>query len=517
MRKGLASGCVGSPTAEGIIERKQIRGSSLLVAGNVLSIGINFATQVLLVRYLSKHQFGVWSYALSVVAFCKTFAPLGVDEALSRFIPIYHERGQREQMVGAMLLAIGIVTGTSAVGIFAFHAAPYYIARLLHGGVEPLPILLITVFLVPVETLDVLVMNLFACFARPRSIFLRRHVLAPGLRFVVVVALIAVHSNLTFLAYGYLAASAAGIVLYSLVLLAYLRHEGVTRDLKLRDIKFPFRELLGFSLPLMTTDLMTVVNGSIVVLILGYCRGFDAVAMYRVVLPAAALNKIVMTGFSLLYTPQAARLFARGDAASLNQLYWRTARWLGVASFPIFAVTFCFAHPLTVFMFGHRYAGSSVLLALMSLGYYFNVATGFNGLTLKVYGKVRYLAMLNVAAALCSIILSALLIPRFGALGAAISSSTAMIIHNAVKQLGLRLASGVRMFDRECLPVYALIALTTVGLLSIQSAARPNIFVGIGLVGLTSILVLLVAKRNLHLVEVFPEARRVPLLGRFFV
>lgn len=510
------SATANSDTAA-IIERKQIRGSSLLVAGNLLSIGINFVTQVLLVRYLTTHSFGLWSYAISIVAFCKTFAPLGVDEALSRFVPIYNERGERGRMVGVILLAIGIVAASSAVVIISFYMAPHYIASILDGGTEPFPVLLIMIFLVPVETLDVLVMNLFACFARPRAIFFRRHVLAPGLRLTVVLALIAAHSNLRFLAYGYLAASFAGVVVYSFVLVVYLRREGLISDLNFNNIRFPFRELLGFSIPLMTTDLMTVVNGSVIVIILGHFHNFDAVAMYRVVLPAAALNKIVMTGFSLLYTPHAARLFARGDNAALNQLYWRTARWLGVASFPIFALTFCFAHPLTVFMFGDRYAGSSLLLALMSLGYYFNVATGFNGLTLKVYGRVRYLATLNVLTALCSIVLSILLIPRFGALGAAVSSATAMIIHNVAKQLGLRLASGIHMFDRECVPVYALILLSIFCLFSIQSATRPNIFVALVLVGLASTLVVVAVNRSLHLLEVFPEARRVPLLGRFFV
>src|SRR5690348_308369 len=39
--------------------RKQVRGSSLFLFGRVLSLGINFFTQVLMVRYFSTRDFGV--------------------------------------------------------------------------------------------------------------------------------------------------------------------------------------------------------------------------------------------------------------------------------------------------------------------------------------------------------------------------------------------------------------------------------------------------------------------------
>ncbi|MFN8476214.1 MAG: hypothetical protein U0074_00090 [Kouleothrix sp.] len=68
----------------------------------------------------------------------------------------------------------------------------------------------------------------------------------------------------------------------------------------------------------------------------------------------------------------------------------QTAVWTSVLSFPIFALTFSMANPLTVILYGQKYASSAVLLALLSFGYYFNAALGFNGLTLKVYGRLRH-------------------------------------------------------------------------------------------------------------------------------
>jgi O-antigen/teichoic acid export membrane protein len=64
--------------------RKQIRGSSLLLLGRVLSLGINFFTQVLMIRYLSTRDFGELAYGLAVVSFFRIFASLCLQDAIPR-------------------------------------------------------------------------------------------------------------------------------------------------------------------------------------------------------------------------------------------------------------------------------------------------------------------------------------------------------------------------------------------------------------------------------------------------
>ena len=64
--------------------RKQIRGSSLLLAGKMLAMGINFACQILIVRYLSTADYGAWAYGLSVVVFCQNLAVFGLDRGINK-------------------------------------------------------------------------------------------------------------------------------------------------------------------------------------------------------------------------------------------------------------------------------------------------------------------------------------------------------------------------------------------------------------------------------------------------
>ena len=74
-------------------------------------------------------------------------------------------------------------------------------------------------------------------------------------------------------------------------------------------------------------------------LTLGYFGEMQDVAVFAAALPLAMLNQTVMRNFSLLFTSSASKLFAKGDFEGINDLYWQTAVWLAILTFPIFALT----------------------------------------------------------------------------------------------------------------------------------------------------------------------------------
>jgi len=107
--------------------RKQIRGSSLLLFGRILSLGINFVTQVLMVRYLSTRDFGELAYGLAVVSFFRIFASLGLQDAIPRFVPIYRENREYGKMFGTILLAVGAVLATGVFIVVVVWLAPLFL------------------------------------------------------------------------------------------------------------------------------------------------------------------------------------------------------------------------------------------------------------------------------------------------------------------------------------------------------------------------------------------------------
>src|SRR5690242_7213959 len=72
--------------------RQHVRGSSLMLVGRGLALGISFLVQVLTVRYLSKSDYGAYAYALTAINLGSMLALLCLDKALARFLPVYHEQ-----------------------------------------------------------------------------------------------------------------------------------------------------------------------------------------------------------------------------------------------------------------------------------------------------------------------------------------------------------------------------------------------------------------------------------------
>ncbi len=485
----------------------------MLLAGRVVSLGINFAVQVLIVRYLTKENYGAFAYALSIAVFGQTIVTFGLDRAVTRFVPMYDERDDYASLFGALLLV-----GTTVVGLgLAFIALVYglqgVIGQTLIHDHTALSLLLILIVLTPVQALDDLLTGLFAVLARPRAIFFRKYLLTPGLRLVVVIALILGNAGVFFLSGGYVVAAAVGVAIYAAMLVRALRIQGLLDHFDPRAVRIPAREILSFTIPLLTTDLVYAVMAVSDAILLGHFRGPTAVGALRAVQPAAQLNQLAFSTFLLLFTPHVARLFARGDRTGVGRLYWQTTVWIAVVSFPIFILTFALARPVTVLLFGARYESSAVLLAILAVGYYFQAALGFNGTTLMVFGRLRYIVVLNVLAVLVNIGLNVVLIPAYGMVGAAIGTTGTLVAHNVLKQVALRKATGISFFRRSYIATYVSIVVASTCVL-VGSQAIDSWDVQLSLAAVAIVAVLGLNRRVLEIGETFPELLRFPGVRR---
>jgi O-antigen/teichoic acid export membrane protein len=489
--------------------RQQIRGSSMLLAGRFLGTAINFAAQVSLVRYLSKSDYGAWAYAVGLVGFFHIFVSLGLDKVVDRFVPIYHENRQYGRLFGTILTALFVIFLTSAVVIGAFFLFPDFVSRWVKQ--DGPPILLIMVFVIPLDAIDMVMIRLFACFASPRAIFFRKHLLGPTLKLSVVLVLISLHGNLLVQAAGYVVASVVGVALCGLILIRTMRQRGLFESMRLSDIRIP-GEIFRYTIPSLMSEWVDVIILYANVLLLGYFHSADAVAIFKVVLPVAAMNDVVYSTFSLLYTPGAARLFAKGDRAGMREMYWRTTIWTAVLTFPVFALTFGASVPLTTFLYGDRYAQSGLIMAIVSLGYYFQVALGLNSHTLRILGRLRYIVRVNLLSAGIALTLLLLLIPRYGAVGAAIATAGSMIAQHAMRHAALHLAFGGHLFERRYLRFYLVLGPSIAALVAIHLLDAGSIYMSGLLSAAVSLWLIYVCRNFLRLGQTFPELFRLPLV-----
>lgn len=493
-------------------ERGHVRGSVALLVGRGMSLLITLATQIVLVRGLTKVEFGAFAYAFTLATAGRQLLTLGQGKMLSRFMAKYEEEEDYGRMFGSMAVTAVTICLTSALMLGAF----FVFSQQLTAGTELLSkqILLILALLAPMEALDQVFVSLFAVFSRARSIIFRKYLFTPLIRLLLVVAMVMLNASIFFLAVGYVVTGLIGLAVYWQLLVRELRKRDLLTHFHPRRLTLPVREMVSFSFPTLTTEFVFLSTNTLSVAILAANAGIVEVANFRAVMPMARLNQFVYVTFVTFYLPIVSRLFARRDHEGLRSTYWHSALVLAVFTFPILAMTGPFAHQTTVTLFGERYADSAIVLAVLSVGYYLNAALGFNAFTLQIYGKLRFLTVLNVSAAAANVVLCLMLVPIAGAIGVAVANCAILVGQNLANQIMLSRTLSTPLIDREFVRPYLLIAAAGLFLALISWTLHPGFVLALTISACVSVLLLRFTRHQLQLIETFPEIERVPWLAR---
>lgn len=501
------------PSTASAAQRDHLRGSSLMMGGRVISMLINMIVQVVAVRYLGKSDYGVFAYALSVASLGASACLLGQDRSLSRFLALADDDEEygRGQGVIAVAMATVFLLGTAiAALIIGLHAVGIDVTTDEHA----ITAMLILVAASPFMGLDTVFLSVFAVIAKPTAIFWRRHVVAPMLRLASVLLIVVTSGSVEHLAAAYLISGIVGVGLYVVFAVRVLRNHPLGQP---HTRSYPVGDMLRYGAPMVTSDIALALRATLVVIFLEALRSVEEVGAFRAVLPIAQLNVVALQSFRILYLPVASRLFGRDDVRGVSDLYWQSVAWLTIGTFPIFVATFSLAGPTTQLLFGDEFASSASVLAVLAAGYYVSSALGLNALTLKASGRVGIVVAVDGITSAVAVPLNLVLISQYGAMGAAISTTAILLFQNALVHLGLRRVIPELRFPPSHVVIYAWVAAAASITLAVELLVGPPIVVSFLLGVLTTAVVLMANHQVLKIGDSFPEAARLPFIGRFLV
>ena len=157
---------------------RHIRGSSLMLVGRVMAMSVGFLTQVIVVRHLLKSDYGAFAYALSAALLLQSVLALGADRADTRFLALYEHQRDHARLLGVIVFeaATILALGTAAVAtVWAFRTP---LLGSSAGASAGTGVFVVLIALAPIQALDWMVINVFAAFASPWSVFFRRYLLS---------------------------------------------------------------------------------------------------------------------------------------------------------------------------------------------------------------------------------------------------------------------------------------------------------------------------------------------------
>jgi O-antigen/teichoic acid export membrane protein len=414
------------------------------MGGRAAGRGLEFLTQVVLARVLGPSAFGVYALGRVIVRALGVGALLGLNNGVVRYgATDVGARPERVRRVVEKALLLGACSGlVIALGLFAsagFWAGSIFGMADLEGALRAM-------------SWSLPLMSLLAIGAAATRLTLRmgysvlaEDLLQPAANIVLASLFFLLGGRLlgasVAFSLSFACAALAALVLARRLLAPAARGEvgGVVSS----------AELLGFSVPTAIAGTLGVYVLWVDRLLLGYFRTPAEVGVYQSVSQLAAILTVLLSAFNAIIGPLAARLHVEGRTRDLEEVFQAGTKWGLYCGLPVYLTMLLGGRDLVVSLFGPAYASGVSVLVILATGQLVNLATGAVGITLIMTGSHHRWMVVTASSLGVNFLLGLLLVPRYGPLGAALSTAISVCSMNLVGVAMARSRPGVWGYNRR--------------------------------------------------------------------
>lgn len=209
--------------------------------------------------------------------------------------------------------------------------------------------------------------------------------------------------------------------------------------------KYSFSKLLNITLPLLFASSFTMLMNWSDIIILGVMRSEEEVGVYIAAFKIATLTSVVLFSFNTIIAPKFAELHANNNKLELQKIVQQTTRLIFATSIPLLII-FCFFPKYILGFLGEEFLSASYVLIILTFGQLINSLCGSVGLLMQMIGKEKVYQKIILLSLILNITLNLILIPVYGAIGAAIASMISLITWNTISTIYVKKTTGISTF-----------------------------------------------------------------------
>ena len=270
--------------------------------------------------------------------------------------------------------------------------------------------------------------NIFAFFNNPGRFFL-------SLVFLLVIYFFIDKDPLiTVIAHFY------GILLLTIIslFLVYREFKGVRLDHKIKYWVF-----LKDSFPMMLASSAIIILASTDTFLMGVFKSNEDVGIYNVALKISTLSIFFLQAISSILAPKIAKAYAEDDKSNFNKIMKFATKINFYLSSSLILLILLFRDFLLK-LFGEQFIEGELVLIILCIGQIISSFTGPVGVIMQMIGQQKAFRNIVVLALILNIILNFNLIPLYGGIGAAISTSISLFVWNIGSTIYLRKKLGIK-------------------------------------------------------------------------
>jgi O-antigen/teichoic acid export membrane protein len=411
-----------------------IKGASWNFLFLVLAAPIGYFIRILYAGSLPKVEVGLFYAIFDLIGMIAIFRGFGLNGAITYFIPKFLVQ-KRKDLVKSTLILILIIQ-TSVAGLLAFLmyvVSPIIINNYINsqGQFEDISVIF-SVFLIMVfgyyifDGIKGVVFNSILGFQN-QKIFSTSNFL--NISSVLILSLI-------FIYFGYGAYSPAlaysitsilMILIYGSIFLTYIFPEFFTE--KFNFSKKLLKDIFSYSMPVMFGSAGFLVMGYLDSICLTYFTGLDAVADYRnVAMPTVTVLSYFAGAVCRVLLPMSAEMWEKGEKKNLSEGLKKILSYSFIISVPLAVILAYFPTVLINLFFNGNYLSAALPMSILSFGIIF---LSMNNIVFNVFngiGKPYISTKILYIGAIFNLIFNLLLIPNFGTIGAAFTTTLSYVL-----------------------------------------------------------------------------------------
>ncbi len=400
------------------------RGSAVMFFGLVLSKVLTYVYKVVVARYFGVSEYGLLSLSLSILAILGTICVLGLDSAVVRFVAEQKIKGKPEKIVGILYDTFKVSITLAIVVAVMLVALSSDISSIVFKSALGEAFLWLVAITLPIYVVYRLVMSLFLALRTPKYNALLDKITQA-------VFLIAITGFVVLLGYGVLGAMAAytlSLVL-TLVLAFYLLRNLLGKRVKYTKEKSLRRELLSFSIPLFIASVLWIILTQVDMIMIGYFKSPFEVGLYSAAVPIASLLYLFPIAINSVFVPEMLVVYVKGKKKEFERTIDKVVGWRFFLNYPLLLLFLLAPKVVIDLLFGRSFISSAVALSILAVGFFTmtTFAQPISGL-LRLIKKTKYIGYVTFYMLILDIILNYLLIPKYSFTGAAIATSTSLIV-----------------------------------------------------------------------------------------
>jgi O-antigen/teichoic acid export membrane protein len=399
----------------------EARTAALIFFIRVASAGLTYVLQIFMARWMENSDYGMYVYAWTWVVIGGNLADIGLATTAQRFIPQYLEK-QRSSLLSGFLSAarlLPIVTG-GAIALMLLTLLNVFSGQLQTGNFSSLCLACLCIPLYAAMNVQEGVARAFGWMTLGSVPDLIIRPVLLGLAFLLLLlAGLKIDSTTAML-----------VTLLVVAIVAAVQMIGVnsrTLPLTSNEKSYEFLTWTRVSLPVFLFVGFHSILSSVDIIILEYFRPASEVGFYYAASKTMVFASFVMYSVSAISARRFSELWSGGDRKLMASYLARSISWTFWPSVSAVIAVLAVGKPLLM-LFGPGFADSYDLMLIVAVGIVVQSTTGPAEALLNMVGQERACAQIYAFSLMVNILGCFMLIPQFGAAGAAASVAGTMIV-----------------------------------------------------------------------------------------